>query len=100
VDTKTLITQAKARFKHQEAKLYLKEKYSNRLTLVSQNGLWSVTPEFLATLRSSPETVVLIDQYDNPVKVDTYELLAVAEELYNTVMNSWLQEWSELEKTR
>jgi hypothetical protein len=100
VDTKTLITQAKARFKHQEAKLYLQEKYSNRLTLVSQNGLWKITPEFLSMLRASPGTLILIDQYDNPVRVDTVLLLETAQELYDTVMSNWLQEWSELEKTR
>ena len=40
MDTKTLITEAKARFAHNSAKDYLKEKYDAKLLVAEQGGLW------------------------------------------------------------
>lgn len=101
MDTKQLITDAKARFKHNSAKAYLKDKYKSKLIIADQGGLWEVTPAFLTFLsESSSNTFVLLDSYENPVKINRVELLKKSTTLYNEVMEAWHQEWKELEKNR
>lgn len=101
MDTKTLITEAKARFNHNSAKAYLKEKYDSKLIVAEQGGLWKATPElitFLAT--STDEVVILIDNFENPVLVNRIELHDVLHKTYNDAMQLWYMEWKELESKR
>jgi hypothetical protein len=101
MDTKNLINEAKARFNHNSAKAYLKEKYQTRLIIAEQGGLWRANIEtinFLSIAKS--DRVILIDTFENPVEVNREELLSKLLEVYNTVMKEWHQEWSELEKKR
>lgn len=101
MDTKTLISDAKARFSHNAAKAYLKEKYEARLIVAEQGGLWRANPNTISFLTSiQSETVVLIDTFENPVEVNRNELLAKLTETYDSVMREWLNEWAELEKKR
>lgn len=101
MDTKELLTEIKARFNHNSAKEYLKDKYQSKLIFADQNGLWKSSPELLTFLRSSSdEVVILIDTYDNPVEVNRVKLLAKAEEIYSSVMSEWTKEWKELERKR
>lgn len=100
MDTKTLIAETKARFKHQEAKIYVQEKYQGRMVLAAQGGFWSVTPEFLSFLAAAPDTVIIVDSFDRPVPVNTAELRQSAWELYNRVTQEWLAEWQQLETAR
>lgn len=101
MDTKTLITEAKARFNHNSAKAYLKEKYRSKLTIAEQGGLWTAdlqTINFLSAQKA--KKVILIDTFDNPVEINRAELLVKLTETYNTVMTEWHNEWVELEKKR
>jgi hypothetical protein len=101
MDTKQLINDAKARFKHNSAKQYLKDKYQSRLTFADQGGLWISSPTLLSHLVSSTtDSLVLLDEYENPIKVDRIILLKKANEIYTTVMEQWYIEWSELEHNR
>lgn len=100
MDTKSLITTAKARFKHQEAKLYLQEKYQNKLTIASQGGYWTITTEWLAYLQTCPDTTIILDNYNNPVQVNSAELLQQAKLIYESTMVQWLAEWKTLESLR
>ena len=100
MDTNKLLTEAKARFKHAESKLYLEEKYVNRLIIASQGGMWSITPEFLGFLKTAPEEVILRDIYNTPVKVNSDELLVAAQTLYDAIMLDWLTEFTELQSNR
>ena len=101
MDTKKLISDAKARFSHNSAKAYLKEKYNSKLLVAEQGGLWRACPETIAHLASfQSETLVLIDTFDNPVKVDRKELLSLLTTTYENVMNEWYEEWKELESKR
>lgn len=101
MDTKDLLTEIKARFNHNSAKDYLKDKYQSKLIFADQNGLWKATPELLAFLRTSKdEVVVLIDTYENPVEANRERLLEKAEQVYLTVMSQWAKEWKELERKR
>lgn len=101
MDTKTLISEAKARFNHNSAKAYLKEKYATRLIVAEQGGLWKADLQTINFLNSSKTTkVILIDTFENPVEVNRKELLTKLAETYETVMQDWLNEWDELEKKR
>jgi hypothetical protein len=101
MDTAQLISDAKARFSHNAAKVQLKDKYSSKLIVAEQGGLWTAKPELLTFLSGTlSTTLVVIDNFDNPVKVNRVELLTKLTDTYNTVMNEWYLEWSELEKKR
>ena len=101
MDTKTLIKDAKARFSHNSAKAYLKEKYSSKLVIAEQGGLWKADAQTIGFLNSfSDETLVVIDTFDNPVKVDRIELLKSLTKTYNQTMTEWNSEWKELERNR
>ena len=101
MDTKTLIAEAKARFIHNSAKDYLKEKYEAKLLVADQGGLWKADKETITFLASFLNTeVVLIDTFDNPVRVNRQELMDKLCETYKSVMNEWYNEWKELENKR
>lgn len=102
MDTKTLIAEAKARFAHNSAKDYLKEKYEAKLLIAEQGGLWKADKETIAFLKSWQVTdeIVLIDTFNNPVKVDRISLLIKLQDTYQSVMNEWYDEWKELESKR
>ena len=101
MDTKTLIKDAKARFSHNSAKAYLKEKYSSKLVIAEQGGLWKADAQTIGFLNSfSDETLVVIDTFDNPVKVDRKELLQSLTKTYTNIMTEWNSEWKELERKR
>ena len=102
MDTKTLIAEAKARFNHNSAKDYLKEKYNAKLLVAEQGGLWRADKETIAFLKSwqISDEIVLMDTFDNPVKVDRIKLLLTLQDTYNSVMNEWYDEWKELESKR
>jgi hypothetical protein len=104
MDTKTLITEAKARFAHNSAKDYLKEKYNAKLLVAEQGGLWRADKETITFLtvmiNDYDDRVILIDTFDNPVLVDRSELLSKLKSVYHTVMIEWYNEWKELESKR
>ena len=101
MDTKTLITDAKARFAHNSAKDYLKEKYNAKLLVAEQGGLWRADQETISFLTAFlNEEVVLMDTFDNPVKVNRQDLKDKLCETYYRVMNEWHDEWKELESKR
>ena len=102
MDTKTLITEAKARFNHNSAKEYLREKYEAKLLVAEQGGLWKADVATIAFLKSwqISDEIVLIDTFNNPVKVDRTKLLLTLQDTYLAVMNEWHDEWKELENNR
>lgn len=102
MDTKTLIAEAKARFAHNSAKAYLKEKYNAKLLVAEQGGLWRADQQTITFLSScnNVEQLVVIDTFDNPVKVDRMSLLRKLEDTYVEVMDTWYNEWKELESKR
>lgn len=101
MDVDQLLAESKARFSHNSAKHYLKEKYSSRLIVAAQGGLWRADATTIAFLNaSSHDELVLIDTFENPVKVNKTELLNLLEQTYVSVMNEWYTEWKELETKR
>ena len=101
MDTKRLVAEARARFNHNSAKDYLKEKYTAKLIVAEQGGLWKADQQTITFLASFlNEEVVLIDTFDNPVKVQRQELMDKLCEVYKSVMDEWYEEWKELENKR
>ena len=101
MDAKTLISDAKARFSHNAAKAYLKEKFEARLIVADQGGLWRATPELIGYLASNTnEQVILVDNFENPVLVNRILLHDILNKTYNSVLTMWLDEWKELERQR
>lgn len=102
MDTKNLIAESKARFNHNSAKDYLKEKYEAKLLIAEQGGLWKADIQTIAFLKGwqTSDEVVLIDTFNNPVKVNRTSLLIKLQDTYQSVMNEWHDEWKELESKR
>jgi len=101
MDTKTLLAEAKARFNHNSAKDYLAAKYNAKLIVAEQGGLFKADSQTIAFLASfSHHHLVIIDTFNNPVKVVRAELLWKLQEVYTEVMKAWHNEWQELERKR
>lgn len=101
MDTKTLLADAKARFSHNSAKQYLKEKYESKLMVAEQGGLWKADKDTITLLNSfDSEKLVVMDTFNNPVEVNRKELLDVLTVVYDTTMTDWLKEWKDLEGKR
>lgn len=101
MDTKTLITEAKARFSFNASKTYLKDKYTSKMLFADQNGLWIASPELLTFLDSAnSDELVLLDSYGNPIKVNPKQLFEKTRGVYNKVMEDWYTEFEELKNSR
>lgn len=98
--TEQLVNEAKQRFKHTESKLYLQEKYNSLLHFSSQNGNWTASIDLISFLRTCPNNVIIMDNFKNPIYVDSKSLLKEMENLYNIVMNEYLNEFKKLETKR
>lgn len=102
MDTTALISEAKARFNHNSAKAYLKDKYDSKLIVAEQGGLWRADQQTITFLSAMNEDnfVIIVDTFNNPVQVNREQLLKVLKTTYNTVMLEWYREWKELESKR
>jgi hypothetical protein len=101
MDTKKLISHGRARFDHAAAKRLLKEKYQGKLVFAFGGGMWQAGPELITLLRGRSEIdIVLLDLYENPVRVNAPQLLREAEQRWKEQMNAWLVEYEELNKQR
>jgi hypothetical protein len=70
--------------------------------VAEQGGLWRADKEtinFLITV-DKVEEIILIDTFNNPVKVNRIELLKKLEDTYLAVMEEWYNEWKVLESKR
>ncbi len=101
MDTDNLVAHARARFDHAVAKRILKEKYEARMLFAYNGGMWRAGPELQTTLLTCPGTeAVLLDLYENPVKVDTKELYRMSQQRWQEQMNAWLVEHEQNQKKR
>jgi hypothetical protein len=102
MDTDQLISHARARFDHAQARHVLKEKYQAKMLFAHAGGMWRAGPELNNMIFTCGRIgqIVLPDLYENPVKVDSKELLALSQERWNEQMNAWHVEYEELNKKR
>ena len=93
MDTDALIAHARARFDHAAARRVLQEKYQAKMIFGYRGGMWRAGPELQTTLLTCPDsTAVILDLYQNPVQVDTKELLALSQQRWQEQMTAWLIE--------
>jgi hypothetical protein len=101
MDTNQLVKDIKARFNINFQKQQLREKYSAKLIVADQGGLWKATPELIGFLSISDSThCVVLDTYEKPIHVNINQLHKKLRETYNLVMQQWYNEYAELENNR
>jgi len=98
MSTQNLITQTRARFNTNYQKIQLIEKYESKLIFAFQNGLWKADLSLIGTLASFQEpTIVLLDMYKTPIKVNRVELLSKAKHIYAETTNQWYDEYQSID---
>jgi len=96
-----LIAHARARFDHVSARRVLKEKYEAKMLFAYAGGMWKAGPELQTNLLTCPGLdAVLLDLYENPIKVDTRELMTLSQQRWQEQMTAWLIEFEEVSKKR
>jgi hypothetical protein len=101
MDIQSLLSEAKARFAHNSAKDYLREKYKNKFLVADQNGLWAADIATITFLQSfDTERLVLLDTHNRPVEVDRLSLLNKLKTVYQDNMAIYLKEFKETETKR
>ena len=101
MDTNDLVKHARERFEHEAARRVLKEKYQSKMLFAHGGGMWRAGPELQTTLLTCPGTeAVILDLYENPVKVDIREMLALSQQRWQEQMNAWLIEYQKLSSAR
>ena len=100
MDTEQLISHGRARFAHATARRLLKEKYQGKMVFAFGGGMWRAGPELITLLTRRTGSIVLLDLYENPVRVDAEQLLHETEQRWQEQMNAWLVEYEALSKNR
>jgi hypothetical protein len=101
MNTENLVAHARARFDHEAAKRVLKEKYQAKMLFAYRGGMWRAGPELQTTLLTCPDAeAVLLDLYENPVRVDTKELYALSQQRWQEQMTAWLVEYEQASRQR
>jgi hypothetical protein len=100
--TDEIIKEARARFDHASARLILKEKYEARMIFAYREGMWRAGPELLTLLQALPvdDEVVILDLYENPIRVNPVELQYTAIERWQEQMNAWHVEFEQNSRQR
>ena len=100
MDTNQLVAHARARFEHESARRVLREKYQAKFTFAHAGGMWQAGPELLTLLKLCSGNVVVLDLYENPVKVQAEELYELALQRWQECLNAWLIEYEQLNQQR
>ena len=102
MDSDIIYKNAKARFDHVRNQQILREKYQAKLKFVYNGGMWAASPELINILQCmlGDEFIVIEDLYQNPIKVNTQELLDLAKTHWQEQMNAWLVEFQNNSKER
>jgi hypothetical protein len=96
-----LVKQIRQATDFQKNKLILREKIQTDLHLAHAGGLFKITPELIAFVKTWPvDELYLEDTYNNPIKIDRQTFLVQAQQHYQLVMNRWHNEYEELKKIR
>ena len=99
--TDELIKHSRARFDHTAARRVLKEKYQARMLFAHAGGMWRAGPELQMTLLTCPDSeAVILDLYENPIRINIQELLALSQQRWQEQMNAWLVEHQQLNQQR
>ena len=100
-NTENLIQTIKERFDYESAKQVLKEKYEAKMLFALDGGMWCANTELITMLSMfTDETIVIVDTYGNPCRVNRENLLHDAKERFQEQMNAWLHEYNEVSRQR
>jgi len=93
---------ARAKYLHSLAKEALKEKFESQLVIASQGGCWKVDHRLISFLSVDAlgDEIVMLDTYENPVKVDRKKLLNECIDVYTLVMTEWLADSAKINSER
>jgi hypothetical protein len=101
MDTDKLVAHSRARFDHAAAKRTLKEKYEAQMIIGHEGGMFKSSPDMITFLTlSGDKEIVVLDMYENPIKVDALYLLDLMRFNYETTMEKWYKEFEELNRKR
>jgi hypothetical protein len=96
MNTELIKQTTKIKYDHGVAKISAKENHQARLLLTQSGGTFRVTPELISFLSiDKSETIILLDIYDNPIRVNRENLFSAAILLYEEVMTDW---WNTVNK--
>ena len=96
-----LVAEIKQATDYQANKRTLREKIQTDLHMTHNGGLFKITPELLAFVKTwSIDELYLEDVYENPIKIDRQVFLVTTQQHYQTVMNEWHQQHEYLKKQR
>jgi hypothetical protein len=63
--------------------------------------MWRAGPELQTTLLTCPDSeAVILDLYENPIRINIQELLALSQQRWQEQMNAWLVEHQQLNQQR
>ena len=100
-DTNQIVEEIRLATNFQTNKKILREKIQTDLHMTHNGGLFKITPELIAFVKTWPiDEIYLEDTYQNPVKIDRQTFLDTAQQHYQQVMNRWHNEYEELRKIR
>ena len=100
-DINNLVDRVRQSTNFQSNKKILREKIQIDLHMPHKGGLFKITPELIAFVKTWPvDEIYLEDTYQNPIKIDRQVFLVTAQQHYQTVMNRWHNEYEELKKIR
>jgi len=102
MNTEDLVEHSRARFAHEAARRVLREKYLARMLFAYSGGMFRAGPELLTLLQAIPveDPVVLLDLYENPIRVDPQELQRLAFDRWQEQMNAWHVEFESNSRKR
>jgi hypothetical protein len=102
MDTEQLVAHGRARFEHAAARQLLKEKYQAKLMFAYAGGMWCAGPELLTLLQAIPvkDDVVILDLYENPVRINPDDLQQLAFDRWQEQLNAWLIEFESSNQKR
>lgn len=95
-----IIAHARTRFEHITARRVLKEKYQAKMLFAHAGGMFRAGPDLLTLLSTCPEEAVILDLYENPVKINSKEFFNLVQQRWQEQMTAWLVEYEELNKKR
>jgi hypothetical protein len=100
-DINNIVTEVRRATDFQINKQILREKIQTDLHMTHNGGMFKITPELLAFVKTWPvDELYLEDIYENPVQIDRQTFLVTAQQHYQIVMNRWHHEHEELKKIR
>jgi len=97
----SLVNEVQQATKFQINKKILREKIQTDLHMAHAGGLFKITPELIAFVKTWPiDELYVEDAYQNPIAVDRQVFLVTAQQHYQQVMNRWHNEYEQLKKIR